>query len=136
MCGVSDNGANIRKSLRDATTLDSIHGPVSCFAHNTNLVVHDVMKTQRRTVDGPLVLRRVVSKVKNPMPDKKRFAEVQQMFYPGCSYLQLQSDVETRWNSCLRMLSTILPQRITIEALIQDRVRQSHGVELPRCFLH
>ncbi|XP_041462046.1 zinc finger BED domain-containing protein 4-like [Lytechinus variegatus] len=136
MCGVSDNGANIKKCLRDAANNGSIHGSVSCLAHNLNLVVHDVMKTQRRILDGLTVLRKVVSKVKNSMPVKRKFEELLKIYYPNSTHIKLQADVETRWNSCLRMLSTILPQRLAIEALIQDRVMQSHGVGLPKCYNH
>ncbi|XP_054763940.2 zinc finger BED domain-containing protein 4-like [Lytechinus pictus] len=136
MCGVSDNGANIKKSLRDTANNGSIHGSVSCLAHNLNLVVHDVMKTQRRILDGLTVLRKIVSKVKNSMPVKRKFEELLKIYYPNSTHIKLQADVETRWNSCLRMLSTILPQRLAIEALIQDRVMQSHGVGLPKCYNH
>ncbi|XP_063951683.1 zinc finger BED domain-containing protein 4-like [Lytechinus pictus] len=134
--GVSDNGANVKKALLDAADEGKIFGWVSCFAHNLNLTVQHAVKTQRNVADGLTILRKVVSKVLNSTPIKRRFEELQRLHYPGRrQHLHLHPDVPTRWNSVLTMLESILPQRLAVEALIQDRVMQSHhDIVLPHVF--
>ncbi|XP_041453629.1 zinc finger BED domain-containing protein 4-like [Lytechinus variegatus] len=82
-------------------------------------------------------MRTLVSKVSNSHPVKRHFEELLERHYPNQPHITLMRDCETRWNSTLHMLETIMRQREAVEALANDRImRGFNDFQRPIAYQH
>ncbi|XP_041473674.1 zinc finger BED domain-containing protein 6-like [Lytechinus variegatus] len=133
---VSDNGANIKRCLIDAADGDFSLGWVPCAAHCLNLTTRNSLD-QQAVKDSLKAVRTLVSKVKNSHPVKRRFEELLNLHYPDQPHRPLVKDVDTRWNSTLDMVKSVLKYRDAAESLANDRIMIGfQDFQRPRVFSH
>ncbi|XP_049302956.1 E3 SUMO-protein ligase ZBED1-like [Bactrocera dorsalis] len=98
---VSDNGANIKKAIRDI--LQKHHHP--CVAHTLNLCVVDAIKTAPQILELITKCRAIVTYFHHSSQAAEKLKNMQKQM--GVAELKMKQDVATRWNSGLIMMERI-----------------------------
>ena len=111
---VSDNGANIKKAVRDCLLLE--HHP--CAAHTLNLSVNDGIKQNEELLEIINKCRKIVGFFKSSVLASDQLEKNQ--ISAGTTILRPKQDVPTRWNSQLYMLRRLIEIKLTMTQTLND----------------
>ena len=111
---VTDNGANIKKAVKDCLFLE--HHP--CVAHTLNLCVNDGLKKLADIREVIEQSRKIVNFFKNSVLASDKLEQNQ--INAGLKPLKLKKDVVTRWNSQLIMFRRLIEVRASLTKTLTD----------------
>ena len=106
---VCDNAANMTKAMHDGN-----YPSFGCFAHTFQLVVQNGVLSQRSVSDTLAVCHKIVGHFKRSPLACHRLNEIQKSL--SLPQHHLKQDVQTRWNSTLFMLQSIIEKKMAIGA--------------------
>ena len=101
-----DNASNMRKAMIDAG-----YPSLPCMAHTLQLVVNEGILAQRAIKDIVAMGRRIVGHFKHSVLNYSKLFEIQKDVNPDQQTKRLQQDVQTRWNSTVAMLKSLVEQK-------------------------
>ena len=111
----SDNGSNVVKAMEVLVAeFDSFLNVehLRCAAHVLHLVVTEALKKGKYKL---MVARKVAATLRNSTKFLKRLEELAQVFRE--KYVRPVIDVETRWNSTVRMIEVLMQLQKSVNAL-------------------
>lgn len=111
--GVTDNGANIVRALREINI-----SQVPCYAHTLNLVAQGSIKDVPTLVKVKDVVSRIVEQTRRSTVVLDKFESIQKN--QGHKIKKLIQDVSTRWNSTYEMMERILELKGPIAELLTE----------------
>ncbi|KAM4560530.1 zinc finger BED domain-containing protein 4-like [Odontesthes bonariensis] len=111
---VRDNAANMKKAMKDMMVPS-----VGCVAHSLQLCVHEGLLSQRSVTDTLANARKIVGHFKHSPLAYSRLEDIQMEL--NVDVRRLQQDVQTRWNSSLYMLQSLLQQQRALSVYAAER---------------
>ncbi|XP_036950720.1 zinc finger BED domain-containing protein 4-like [Acanthopagrus latus] len=109
-----DNAANMKRAMLDMGVQS-----LGCVAHTLQLVVHEGLLSQRSVTDTLANARKIVGHFKHSPLAYSRLEDIQVDLNMGVK--RLQQDVQTRWNSSLYMLQSLLEQKRALSVYAAER---------------
>ncbi|XP_058606099.1 zinc finger BED domain-containing protein 4-like [Onychostoma macrolepis] len=109
-----DNAANMKKAMRDMEVQS-----VGCVAHSCQLCVHEGLLSQRSVTETLANTRKIVGHFKHSPLAYSRLEDIQMNL--NMDIKRLQQDVQTRWNSSLYMLQSLLQQKRALSVFAAER---------------
>ena len=98
-----------------------------CLAHSIHLAMRDVLEIGRRREDLETEEARLIDKVRELMKLLRRPKMASKLLRAGCK-LKAILDVDTRWNSIVKMLERFLQIRPYLRSLFTER-RREYGLK-------
>lgn len=104
-----DNASNMRAAMEDMGVPS-----LGCFAHTLQLVVHEGLISQRSVSDALANGRKIVTHFKHSQVAQSRLEDMQKEMQGAeaqATPRRLIQDVQTRWNSSLYMVQSLLREK-------------------------
>ncbi|KAK7888714.1 hypothetical protein WMY93_024274 [Mugilogobius chulae] len=109
-----DNAANMKKAMRDMGVRS-----LGCVAHSCQLCVQEGLLSQRSVTEILANARKIVGHFKHSPLAYSRLEDIQMDLHMDIK--RLQQDVQTRWNSSLYMLQSLLEQKRALSVFAAER---------------
>ncbi|XP_057217508.1 zinc finger BED domain-containing protein 4-like [Triplophysa rosa] len=109
-----DNTANMKKAMRDMGVPS-----VGCVAHSCQLCVHEGLLSQRSVTETLANARKIVGHFKHSPLAYSQLEDIQMDL--NMDIKRPQQDVQTRWNSSLYMLQSLLQQKRALSVFAAER---------------
>ncbi|XP_016392202.1 zinc finger BED domain-containing protein 4-like isoform X1 [Sinocyclocheilus rhinocerous] len=104
----------MKKAMRDMGVPS-----VGCVAHSCQLCVHEGLLSQRSVTETLANARKIVGHFKHSPLAYSRLEDIQMDL--NMDIKRLQQDVQTRWNSSLYMLQSLLQQKRALSVFAAER---------------
>ncbi|KAK0155780.1 Zinc finger BED domain-containing protein 4 [Merluccius polli] len=109
-----DNATNMKKGMGDMGVWS-----LGCVAHSCQLCVHEGLLSQRSVTDTLANASKIVGHFKHSPLAYSRLEDIQMDL--NMDIKRLQQDVQTRWNSSLYMLQSLLEQKRALSVFAAER---------------
>ena len=122
----TDNAANMRVACRESNTISE---GLTCFAHTLNLVVNGAIKKVTKIQEGIDKFKRLAGAChKSTLYCERIKRECEDLNKSGTTpvnYTKIIQPVETRWNSILMMILSIIQLRPALEGIRESTSRST-----------